>query len=159
MFLRGYNNTMPSTIGMAPNKVNPSNIYAVWQSVNSLRTAILRGLVKFKVGDLVLITREKLKFAKRYEQMFSTEMFRVVKVIQRMAQLVYELTDLQNRPIEGKFYNYELVNVTVPLETEFQIDKIVRTRNKGGIRQHVVKWKGYEETFNPWVISSDIKRI
>jgi hypothetical protein len=44
-------------------------------------------------------------------------------------------------------------------ETEFQIDKIVRTRNKGGIEQHLVKWKGYDEPFNSWINASDINRI
>jgi hypothetical protein len=65
------------------------------------------------VGDHVRITKEKVKFAKGYEQTFSTEILRVVKVIRHMPQPVYELSDLQDRPIEGEFYNYELVRVTV----------------------------------------------
>ena len=109
--------------------------------------------------DLVRITKEKVRFAKGYEQIFSTEIFRVVKVIQRLPQSVYELSDLQARPIEGHFYNYVLVKVAVSPQTEFEIDKIVRTRNKGGIKQHLVKWKGYDETFNSWVNASDIKKI
>jgi len=36
-----------------------------------------------------------------------------MKVIQRMPQPVYELLDLQTRPIECQFYNYELVKVVV----------------------------------------------
>jgi hypothetical protein len=76
-----------------------------------------------------------------------------------MPQSVYEITDLRSRPIEGKFYNYELVKVTVSPETEFQIDKIVFTLKKGGIKQHIVKWKGYDETFKLWVNSSDKKII
>jgi len=43
-------------------------------------------------------------------------------------------------------------------QTEFQIDKIVRTRNRNCIKQHLVKCKGYDETFKPWVNSSDIKK-
>jgi len=61
----------------------------------------------------VRIRKEKVRFAKGYEQSFSTEIFRVVKVIQRVPQPVYEISDLKNRPIEGQLYNYELVNVTV----------------------------------------------
>ena len=75
-----------------------------------------------------------------------------------MPQPVYQLSDLQDRGIEGKFYNYEFVKVTVSPETEFQIDKIVRTRNTNGIK-HLVKWKGYDETFNISVNASDIKKI
>jgi hypothetical protein len=91
------------------------------------------------VGDLVRITNEKVSFAKGYEQTFSTEIFKVVKVITRAPQPVYELSDLQDRHIEGQFYNYELGKITVLPETEFQIDKIVRTRNKEGIKQLLVK--------------------
>ena len=52
--------------------------------------------MKFKVRDLVRITKENIEFPKGYEQTFSTEIFRVVKVIHRESQRVYELTDLQD---------------------------------------------------------------
>ena len=55
--------------------------------------------------------------------------FRVVKILQRVPQPVYQLTDVQDRPNEGQFYNYELVKVTFSAQTEFEIDKIVRIRN------------------------------
>jgi len=74
-------------------------------------------------------------------------------------QHVYELSDLQGHRIEGQFYKYELANDTVSPETEFQINKIVLTRNKHDIKQHIVKWKGYDKTFNCWVNTSDIKKI
>ena len=76
-----------------------------------------------------------------------------------MPQPTYELSDLKDRRFEGQFYNYELVNVTVSPQTEFEIDKILRTRNKGGIKQHFVKWRGYDETLNSWINSTDIKKI
>jgi len=127
--------------------------------VNCLRAKIPQSRVKFKVGDLVRITEDKVKFAKRYSQTFSTEIFSSVKVIHRVPQPVYELSDLQGRPIEGKFYNHELVKVTVSLQTEFIIDKTVRTRNNGGIKQHLVKWRGYDATFNSWINATDIKKL
>jgi len=66
--------------------------------MNSLWAKIPQGRVKFKVGDLVRITKEKVRFSKVYGQTFSTEIFRVAKVIERAPQYVYELTDLQGRP-------------------------------------------------------------
>jgi len=71
-------------------------------------------------GDLVRITKVKVKFGKGYEQNFSTEIFQVVKAIQRIPQPVYELSDLQARPIEQMFYNYELVKVTVSPNPSFK---------------------------------------
>ena len=87
------------------------------------------------------------------------QIFRVVKVIRRVPQPVYELSDLQNRSIEGQFYNYEVVKVTVSADTELEVDNIVRTRKNGGIKQHLVQWKGYDKRFNTWVKPSDIKNI
>jgi len=132
-----YNSSVHSTIGMPPSKVIPSNIYSVLRKVYSLRAKIPQSRVKFKVGDLVRITKEKVRFAKGYEQTFSTEIFRVVKVIHRVPQPVYELSDLQDRLNGGQFYNYELVKVTVSPQTELQIDKIVSKRNNDGIKQHL----------------------
>jgi len=61
--------------------------------------------------------------------------------------------------IKGQFYNYELVKVTVSSQTEFQLDKIVRTRNNDGIKQHLVKWREYDPTFNSWINATDIKNL
>jgi len=96
-----------------------------------------------------------LKFTNRHFQ----QKYLDVKVITRVPQPVYELSDLQDRSIEGQFYSYELGKVTVSAETAFQIDKIVPTRNKNGIKQHFVKWKGYNKSFEIWVNASDIKKI
>jgi len=52
---------------------------------------IPHGRVYFKVGDLVRITKEKLSFLKHIKKTFSTEIIRVVKVIQRVRQPVYQL--------------------------------------------------------------------
>jgi hypothetical protein len=57
--LTNYNNSVLSTIGMPPSKVNPSNIYAVWQKLKSSRAKIPKGLVKFKVGNHVRIRKQK----------------------------------------------------------------------------------------------------
>jgi hypothetical protein len=90
------------------------------------------------------------------EKTFSTEVFRVVKDIQRVTQPTYELSDMRNRPFEGQFCNYVFVNFTVSHSTEFQLDKLLRTRNKNGIK-HLVKWRGYDKTFISWVNATDIK--
>jgi hypothetical protein len=84
--------------------------------VNSLKAKIPHGHVKFNIIHLVRITKEKVKFAKCYNQNFSPEIFSVVKIINRTPQPVYELADLNLRPIESKFYSYELVKITVSPE-------------------------------------------
>jgi len=126
--------------------------------MNSLWAKIPQGRVKFKLGNLVSITKLSLKFSKLYEQTFSTEMLRFAKVIHRVPQPVYELTDLQDRPIEGQFYNYVLFKVTVSQQPEFEIDKIVRTLNKGSVK-HLVKWRRYDEEFKYMKTATAIQKV
>ena len=76
-----------------------------------------------------------------------------------MPQPVYELSDMQDRPIKVQSYNYELVSFTVSSRTEFPIDKIVRTHNTNGIKQHLVNRKEHDETSNPWVNANVITKI
>jgi len=54
---------------------------------------------RFRVGQYVRITKEKMKFAKGGEQNYSTEVFRVIKVIRRAPRPVYELEDLNQKVI------------------------------------------------------------
>jgi len=51
--------------------------------------------IKYEFGDLVRITKEKGKFAKGYEQTFSTEIFRIVKVTHRFHNEHSDMQDLK----------------------------------------------------------------
>jgi len=72
---------------------------------------------EFRVGQQMRISREKMKFAKSAEQNFSTEIFRIAKVIERRPRPLYELEDLNGTPIEGQFYQEELTRVRVTRRT------------------------------------------
>ena len=76
-----------------------------------------------------------------------------------MPQPVHDLSDLQDRPILGQFYNYELHRFIVSTQIEFQIARVVRTRHKNGIKHHLVRWREYNEIFNSRVNASDIKEL
>jgi hypothetical protein len=77
------------------------------------------------VGQHVRISKENTTFAKGSEQNYSTEIFRVVKVIIRTPRPVYELEDLNGTPIDAQFYAEELTRVQLTKHTEYKIDKIL----------------------------------
>ena len=56
---------------------------------------------KFRVGQYVRISKDKMKFAKGYEQNFRTEIFGIAKVKEWIPRPVYELEDLNKTPIDG----------------------------------------------------------
>jgi len=72
-------------------------------------------------GQHVHISKDKMRFAKAAEHNFSTEIFRVAKVIDKRPRDVYELEDLKGTPIDGPFYSKERIID----RTAYKIDKIM----------------------------------
>ena len=62
--------------------------------MNAKRLRIQSVKAKLHVGQHVRISKEKLKFAKASEQNFSTEIFRISKIVYSTPRPVYELEDL-----------------------------------------------------------------
>jgi len=158
-FVRGYNATVHSTTGMPPARVTDSDILTIWKRMNKQQAKIPIAKPKFRVGQYVRISKEKMKFAKGGEQNYSTEVFRVIKVIRRTPRPVYELEDLNHKIIEGQFFNEELTPVQITKRTTFKIDKILATRVRRGIREHLVRWMGYGPEFDSWINATSVKNI
>jgi hypothetical protein len=94
---------------------------------------------KLHVGQHVRISEEKMKFSKGGEQNYTTEVFRIMKVIRRTPRPVYELVDLNRKVTKVQFYNEELTPVQITKRTAFKIDKILDTRVRRGIREYLVR--------------------
>jgi hypothetical protein len=107
----------------------------------------------------VQISKEKMKFAKGSEQNYTTEVFRIIKVILRTPRPVYDLENLNPRVIDGQFYKEELKPVRITSRTTFIIDKILSTRVRRGIREYLVRWKGYRSDFDSWINAASVKNI
>jgi len=84
-----------------------------------------------------------MKFAKGGKQNFSTEVFRIKKVIGSRPRPVYELQDLNKTPTEGQFYGEEQTPVRISKETIYKIDKILDKGIRRGIREYLVRWQCY----------------
>jgi hypothetical protein len=59
---------------------------------------------KFRIGQHVRFSKSRMMFAKASENNFNTEIFRIVKVIDSRPRAVYDLEDLNGKPIDGLFH-------------------------------------------------------
>ena len=92
--VRAYKDMVHTTTDIAASKVTDSDILDIWNRMNAKRLRIPFVEIKFRLGQHVRISKEKMKFAKASKQNFSTEIFRISKIIYRTPRPVYELEDL-----------------------------------------------------------------
>ena len=113
---------------MAPSRVSDADVLAIWRRIEAKRQRVLFATAKFRVGQHVLMSKEKMKFANVAEQNFQTETFRIVKVIDRPQRAVYELVDLNGTARNGQFCQEDLTPVRITSRATYKIDKILEKR-------------------------------
>ena len=65
--------------------------------------------------------------------------------------VTYGLRDLAGEDIKGKFYEQEIQKVVKSDDDVYEVEKILKTRKRGGKIESYVKWKGYPDKLNSWV--------
>ena len=107
---------------------------------------------KFKTNDLVRISLKRRNiFDKPSGNIkWSEELFKVYD-INISDVIMYKLKDMNDKIIEGSFYEKE-IQKTKNTTGEYIIEKIIKTKNN----KIYVKWRGYNNSFNSWVNINDI---
>lgn len=142
-----YNNSRHRTIGMKPKDVNKTNELEILHRVYIPKNMNIDHHKKYKLGDIVRISKQKHVFEKGYTASFTTELFKIVQVLHTYP-VTYLLEDLDGRPIRGCFYREELQVTKVP--DVYLIEKILQRRGD----KVKVSWLGFP---NPtWIKSSDL---
>jgi hypothetical protein len=157
-----YNHTYHRTIEMRPADIKDSNQEEVRistymaQNPRNNKSNINLKRFKFQLGDYVRISHLKTIFTRAYHQTFSGELFKVYKRYHRGTLPIYRLQDMQQEEIKGTFYESELQKVDIDPNQTWKIEKILKTRGKGRIKQLYVKWKSFPPKFNSWIKASDL---
>jgi hypothetical protein len=157
-FVKAYNDSIHSTIGMAPKKLQ-TELFKEFGSVCNRKVNVFVAPKKISCGPTRQNHQRKMIFAKGTEENYSTRIFKIIKVIPKSPRPVHELEDLNQTPIEGKVYAEELTPVRISKRTTFQIDIILDRRVRRGIVECLFKWRGYSQDFNSWVPASSVKNI
>jgi predicted amino acid dehydrogenase len=94
--------------------VRDTDVQTIWNKMRGKADKTRRlSKLKIRVGQHVRISKEKMKFAKSREQNYTTEIFKVRKVVHRIPLPGFEIKDLRGQEIEGQFYSEELVPVRI----------------------------------------------
>jgi hypothetical protein len=104
---------------------------------------------RYETGDRVRIVTYRHVFRKGYLPNWSQEIFEICEKYPTYP-VTYGLKDLAGEPIKGKFYEQEIQKV-VKTDDVYEIEKVLKTRKRGGKIEYLVKWKGYPDKFNSWV--------
>ena len=98
---------------------------------------------KFKIGDIVRISRHENTFAKGYLQNWSEEVF-LIKEVKNTVPWTCVVSDLKSEEIVGTFYEKKLQRAN---QKGFIVEKVIM---KKGDKLYL-KWKDYDISFNSWI--------
>ena len=106
---------------------------------------------KFKIGDKVRVSLLKNTFEKGYTSNWSEQIY-VIDDIKTSYVHFYYLKDLNGEKLDGTFYQEELLKTNMKENDLYIIEKIIK---KFG-NKYLVKWRGYNDSFNSYVNKNDI---
>ena len=145
-----YNNGYHSTIKMKPIEVNKNNERYIKQNIYSYNKT--SKIPKFKINDLVRISLKRRDiFDKPSGNIKRTEEVFKIHSINRSNVISYKIKDLNDKIIDGIFYEKELQKTKNTSEI-YIIEKIIKKNKK----KYLVKWRNYSSDFNSWVNKDDV---
>ena len=131
---------------MTPNEVNAQNSKQLHRRLFGAKKPKL--IWAFETGDTVRIIQAKRAFRKGYTPLWCDEIF-FIESRHPTDPPTYKIKDYDGEVIRGKFYKQELQRIKSTSDT-FKIEKILKTRKVKGVKEYLVKWRGYPDKFNSW---------
>lgn len=114
----------------------------------------------YKVNDIVRVNAEAKVLtpaSRSYNPQFNPEFYYIDRINTKMPIPIYHLKAAEDHEvIEGGFYANEL---TLVGGDEFDVEKVIRTRRRRGIKESLVKWVGFNESFNSWINSNTLRKL
>jgi hypothetical protein len=154
------NNTVHTVTKRRPADVNHKNAEELWQELYAgerqtfQAPKVQASKSPFAQGATVRIAHDRLAFTKNRNR-YSDEIYIVKKVCSERVPVVYLLEDLQHKPLRGYFYAAELCAVDLS-KTEWRVERVLRTRTRNNICEHLVRWTGHSKVHDSWVSEQDL---
>lgn len=160
-----YNSQKHSTLKMSPESAglmaHQKKIYLIHNPPLERENGAYMGgekrVPKWKIGDVVRVSRIKGIFEKGYLPGWSREIFTIVETqvpFDVSEPVTYKLQDRNGEVLQGSFYDAELGPVKYP--DVFLVEKVLKTKMVKGKKQLLAKFLGYPDSFNRWLPESDV---
>ena len=156
--LNEYNGSFHRSIQMCPNDFRKKHRSRVIAALNkaakaNLRLKSKRVMPKYKLGDIVRISKYKQIFDKSYNINWSTEYFIVHSVFPSIPP-TYILRDQSGEIISGRFYEEEMLKTRLNTAERdiYLVEKVIKRKGN----KLFVKWLGFPPKFNSWVNKNSI---
>ena len=112
---------------------------------------------KFKIGDTVRISSIRKPFQRGYHQNFTTEVWKIKRVMNNLPQPRYIVSDEQGDELDNVLNENELIAYK-PSDV-YQVEKVLKTRMRKGKKEAFVKWLHYDDKFNSWIPFKDLNKV
>lgn len=122
-----------------------------------------KNIGELRPGTRVRIERQKNPFQKGYIGNFTDDIFTIERCRKSTIPITYQLRNCEGQLVKGWFYRHDLSPVFGPQgKREWKIEKILsmekQTRENGEpVDMALVKWRGFDSSFNSWIPASSIK--
>jgi hypothetical protein len=154
--VHAYNNSYHRITKMKPVDINEENCMLVWERLYGKTKRNRRTIRNIKEGDRVRISKFKGQFEKGYLPNWSREEFIVDKVNKKFLPSMLSLKDYHGEIIEGNFYGEEVQKIDRDQDDDvYDVEKILQRKRRNGELWYLVKWLGYDNSFNSWIRAAD----
>lgn len=148
--IANYNRRTHSVTKLLPKDLaaNPTLITTVNQRRSILSRRSLRKTRLPPIGSLVRLNRLRGLFEKESSWTWTEEVFRVTRHNSSHPIPLIYVEDLTGEPILGGLYPEEYQSISWNGKRE--VDKVIKTRKKGGRLEYFVSYRGWPKKFNAW---------
>lgn len=141
-----YNSTRNRAIGFTPNDARKAkNRHYVFRNLYKKKKT---SHPKFKIGDKVRLAIQKNMFEKAYVINWTDKVY-TIKKVQNTTPPTYKVENHK-----ATFYEQDLQKVK---EDRFRIEKILDWKKMNGKKYGLIKWIGYDDSYNSWEPEEEIQ--
>lgn len=112
---------------------------------------------KYKVGELVRVSYTHKPSQREYDERWSRELFVINKRFMRESIPQYQLKDYAGEIVIGTFCQNQLKKAYE--QDIYLLERVLRTRTRGGQKQYLVRWKGWPPKYDTWIGEEDFKSL